>query len=228
MPTILALTHGAIERPGLLHTAAVERGFHVELSRVDQVDRIPDPGDFDAVFVLGANESVYDERIGWISPERATLQRAISLDVPVLGVCFGGQLLAQALGGQVAAAETQELGWLQLSTEDEQLVSAGPWLSWHGDVFTIPPGARQVAWSDRCPHAFSAGSHLGLQFHPEVTPELLEIWLDDADEHGVGVGPQRETLLADAWRFEFDSAGRARALLDQFLQRAGLLGTAGD
>lgn len=229
MPTaarsILALTHAANEHPGLLETAARERGFTVASVRVDQEsEALPDPGDFDAVFVMGADESVYDGRVGWIAPEVEFVRRAARLQVPVLGVCFGGQLLAHTLGGQVRAAEKEELGWLRLTTTAEELVAPGPWLAWHGDVFDVPPGARRIAWNDHCTHAFTSGPHLGLQFHPEVTPEQLRGWLDDADERGAGVGAQRHAVLAEAVAYAADSAQRAGALLDGFLRHAGLVG----
>jgi GMP synthase-like glutamine amidotransferase len=225
---VLILTHGEHERAELLERGSVARGFAVATVRVDQEaarsggGQLPDPRDFDAVFVMGADESVYDESVGWIGPEVELVQRAVRADVAVLGVCFGGQLLAYALGGEVAPAAQPELGWLRLESVDERLVPAGPWLSWHGDAFTIPPGARRIAWSDQCEHAFTLGPHVGLQFHPEVTPDLLRVWFDDAERRGHGVGEQRDGLLAEAETQAARSVGRAGALLDEFLRRSGL------
>jgi GMP synthase-like glutamine amidotransferase len=219
---VLVLTHGENEGAELLERCAVERGFGVATVRVDQEAlEMPDPRDFDAVFVMGAEESVYDEGVGWIKPEVGLVRRAVAAGVPVLGVCFGGQLLAHALGGQVAPAVQPELGWLWLETVDEQVVAPGPWLSWHGDAFTIPPGARRIAWSDHCEHAFTHGPHLGLQFHPELTPDLLRLWLDDAQRRGHAIG-ERNTLLAEAEMYAAQSASRAGALVDGFLRRSGL------
>jgi GMP synthase (glutamine-hydrolysing) len=219
---VLVLAHGANEGAALLESSARQRGLEVVTVRVDEEgDRLPDGRQFDAVFVMGSDQSVYDEGVGWIQPELAMVRQAVTSDVPVLGVCFGGQLLAQALGGTVGPAVRPELGWLRLETGDPLLIPPGPWLAWHGDAFTAPPGAQPIAWSDVCLHAFTSGPHLGLQFHPEVTTELLAEWFDDAERHGFGVGPIQESILAQAELDAVDSARRAAALLDAFLRRSG-------
>jgi GMP synthase (glutamine-hydrolysing) len=221
--SVLVLMHDEAERPELIGLRAERHGFDVVTVRVDQDgDRLPEPSGYDVVVSMGAEESVYDDRVGWIGPELALVRRAVAADVPVLGICFGGQLLAHALGGQVTRAARRELGWLRLKTRDEGLVPAGPWLAWHRDTFTVPPGAERVAWSDACPHAFTYGPHLGLQFHPEITPPLLRAWLDDANRRGLGLGPEGEALLTETEAHADESACRAAVLFDEFLRRAGL------
>ncbi len=218
---ILVLTHGANEGPELLQQAAEARELVLQMVRVDEVaDRLPDPREFDAVMVLGSNESVYDDAVSWIPPEVALVRLAVASDVPVLGVCFGGQLLSYALGGTVGKAPVTEVGWLWLQSDDTDLVPPGPWLAWHSDAFSVPPGAQRLAWSDLCPHAFASGPHLGLQFHPEVSPRLLRTWLDEADRAGNGEAHHRESLLAQAELHAAGSARRAGVLLDHFLQRS--------
>jgi GMP synthase-like glutamine amidotransferase len=104
----------------------------------------------------------------------------------VLGLCFGGQALAAALGGEVRRAAAPEIGWIELEPLDGRAIAPGPWFSWHYDTFTLPPGAQELARSAACPHAFRVGRSVGLQFHPEVTPEIVEGWV-----HG-----GRDTLAA--------------------------------
>ncbi len=222
--SILVLMHDRAERPEVIGTRAEQHGYELVKVRVDlEEEPLPDPCDYDAVIVMGAEESVYDDHVSWIAPEVALVQQAVDADVPVLGVCFGGQLLSHALGGQVSLlAPHHEMGWLRLQTTDEALVPPGPWLAWHRDEFTIPPGAQILAWSDACSHAFSRGPHVGLQFHPEVTPELLRDWLLDANRRGVGIGAEGNALLAEAEQCSSASAQRGAALFDEFLRRAGL------
>jgi GMP synthase (glutamine-hydrolysing) len=228
--SILVLMHDAAERPEVLGARAEHHGYEVVKVRVDlDAERLPDPRDYDAVIVMGAEESVYDETVSWIAPEVSFVQEAVAADVPVLGVCFGGQLLSHALGGTVSLlAPHRELGWLELETTDEAMVPPGPWLAWHRDEFSIPPGAQILARSDACSHAFSVGPHVGLQFHPEVTPDLLRDWLSDANRRGFGLGAEGDQLLEQAERHSAAAARRGAALFDEFLRRAGLEGNGQD
>ena len=121
---------------------------------------------------MGAPWSVYDEAtIGsWVGAEVAFLRAAHDAGVPVLGICFGGQALAAALGGRVLAAGTYRDRLADRSrTERPDLVEAGPWFQWHGDRWELPDLAVR---SDRrdvdCEQAFLVGRSLGMQFHPEL------------------------------------------------------------
>ena len=105
------------------------------------------------------------------------MRKAIDADVPVLGLCFGGQMLARALGAEVFRRTKSEIGWLPVRSTDPELVPDGPWFQWHFDSFTVPPGATLIAESDVGPQAFVAGRSLGLQFHPEVTTQIMDDWV---------------------------------------------------
>ena len=179
----------------------------------------PVPGSFDLLVVMGSIESVTDGSVPWIRPERDLVAGAVDHGVPVLGVCFGGQLLAQVLGGTVSRAVRPEVGWGRLDTVDPDRVPAGPWLDWHEDAFTCPPGAEPVARTDVSLHAFVQGPHTGLQFHPEVTRAVVEAWIGDARERAHLPDADVEALLSG-----FDPAGRGpdgltAALVDAFLTR---------
>jgi GMP synthase (glutamine-hydrolysing) len=219
---VLVIEHPGTEMPGVIGERAAELGFEVVLFTVESGVPFPDPSGFLTVVVLGSVESVFDTRVPWIRPEAALVAAAVAGSVPVLGLCFGGQLLAQVLGGQVARARRPEMGWLTLDTDDPLLLPPGPWLVWHQDAFTVPPGAREIARNEVCPQAFSYGPHLGLQFHPEVTPQIIESWLSESEARGSGLGDR-----ADAMRHATDhhaqaSAANARQLFDTFLARAGV------
>ena len=96
-------------------------------------------------------QSTLDTDVPWIGPERALIAGAVTAGIPVLGVCFGGQLLAQALGGEVTRATRPEIGWYLIETSDPDRIPPGPWLEWHEDAFTAPPGSEAVARSRELP-----------------------------------------------------------------------------
>ena len=166
---------------GLLEAWAVDRGHRVTTLRAQELGAgpWPDPTRFGAIAPLGAEHSVHASPDPWIAPQIAFLRDAHEAGVPVLGLCFGGQALAAALGGDVRAAAAPEIGWLELEPLDGGAVAPGPWFAWHEDTFTLPPGAVELARSPACPHAFRIGASVGLQFHPEVTPEIVEGWVRD-------------------------------------------------
>jgi GMP synthase-like glutamine amidotransferase len=110
---------------------------------------------------------------------------AVRKDVPVLGHCLGGQLMAKALGGTVAPNAVKEIGWGEVGVADNEV--AREWLGdlqrfesfhWHGETFTIPPGGTRVMENAHCANqAFALGKHFAMQCHVEMTPELIESWL---------------------------------------------------
>src|SRR5262249_12983243 len=119
--------------------------------------------------VLGSASSVTDSEPRWIGRVRTIVEQAVEQDVPVLGICFGAQLLSSVLGGSIRPVRPPEVEWRRVSTAG-RLVPPGPWLVWHYESFTVPPGAKRLAWTDRGPLAFQHGPHLGIQFHAEATP----------------------------------------------------------
>ena len=96
----------------------------------------------------------------------------------MLGLCFGGEVLSAVLGGRVERAPAPELGWREIETDDPVAIPAGPWLEWHYERFTTPPGAIEVARTADAVQAFRLGPHLGVQFHPESTVEIVAGWAD--------------------------------------------------
>ena len=223
MPRRIAfLQHSATDVPGVLGAFAVGMGLDVSAHRADHGSTaLPEAGLFDLLVVMGSIESATDDAVPWVEPERHLVAQAVDAGVPVLGVCFGGQLLAQVLGGTVARASRTEIGWRLLDTVDASRMPPGPWLDWHEDAFTCPPRAEALAATDVSLHAFVQGPHTGVQFHPEVTLAVVEGWIDGARE-GAGLSDADAAAL----RAGFDAQGRgpdalSRALFEGWLDRAG-------
>jgi GMP synthase-like glutamine amidotransferase len=179
----------------------------------------PDAAQFDAVVLFGAPWAVYDTAtIPWVTAEIEYTRALISLGVPVLGICFGGQLLAAAVGGTVARAPVPEIGWISLASDDPGLIDPGPWLEWHFDRFTLPAAVPAVARTALATQAFSYGRTLGLQFHPEVTDSVLESWIaadDAASLAALGLDP--DVLVRQARSLAGPAADRARELVRRFV-----------
>jgi GMP synthase-like glutamine amidotransferase len=182
----------------------------------------PSPSEYDAVVFFGAVWSVYDTAtIPWVSAEIEYARSLISLGVPALGICFGGQLLAAAVGGRVERAPIAEIGWLSVASDTSAgpgLIDAGPWLSWHFDRFTVPAQVPVVARTALANQAFVSGRTLGLQFHPEVTDAVLEAWLGSEDAARLtesGVDPQ--ALIEQSRTLADGAAARAHGLVRRFV-----------
>jgi GMP synthase-like glutamine amidotransferase len=159
---------------------------------------------------LGSAHSVNDTEPDWIPREIELLRDAVRAEVPVLGLCWGGQALSVAMGGQVGPAAAPETGWLTVPSTDSALPE-GPWLHYHYEAFTVPPGATQLARSPAGPLAFRAGRNLGLQFHPEATAAMGEIWAH-TDPHQSRADVQ--ALAAEGARYEGAAREQAFALFD--------------
>ena len=167
---------------------------------------------------LGSEFAAFDD-LPWIKREEVILRQALDADVPILGVCFGGQLLAKVAGGEAFRSDKAEIGWLPVRTRDESLVPHGPWFQWHFDSFTPPDGAKLIADTDVGPQAYTIGRSLGTQFHPEVTPEIMESWVR-AYAHELeqeGIDPQG--LLDETYERAAQSRNAAWRLFDAFLNR---------
>ena len=211
------------ERPtpaGLIEPWLRERGAEPEILRIDEQDPHDlDPRDYGLIVSLGSEFGAYQDDLRWISHEMDFMRDAFHADVPILGVCFGGQLLARVLGGRVFRSDKEEIGWLPVRTRDPHLVPEGPWFQWHFDTFTLPPGAEVIAENEVGPQAYVVGRSLGVQFHPEVTPEIMDQWVaayrHELDEHGV----DPDALLAETHARTESARATSVRLLDGFLER---------
>lgn len=175
------------ESPGLIGELLSKRG--IECDDVLATDKLPNAEPYDGLAVFGSPESCV--ALSQESPfigVRDLISEFVKSDRPVLGICFGGQLLAQALGARVRRCSTPEIGSASLSLTKDGKSSPyftgfpSPFLAaqWHSDTFDLPTGATLLATNNACPHqAFSYRNSLGIQFHPELTLERAHEWVEE-------------------------------------------------
>lgn len=179
--TALFLVHDEDAVRGPAETGTLRE--HVEAAGLVTSVAVPGRDDLDVLghrllVVMGSEASAYDDTVVWLPAEMQAVSAAVAAGIPVLGVCFGGQLLARVLGGQVRRATRPERGFVSVTSSDPRLVAAGPWMAFHGDEFLLPPGAVPVAVNDACLQAYVHNQHLGVQFHPEISPAVFDAWVD--------------------------------------------------
>lgn len=214
MRPLVVFEHGPTTPPGWLGEVLNARGIDHQLVRLHAGEPIPDHADWAGIVSLGGVMGAYDEEsYPFLRAEKALLRAAIQQGVPVLGLCLGCQLLAEALGGQVYRGARPELGYIDLQLtpagQQDRIVGAmaRPVLSYHQDTWTLPPGGHLLAESAAYPQAFRLGTGLGVQFHPEATPNILTQWVGNSAHLLRAAGVDGEALLAEAARV----AGPARA-----------------
>lgn len=231
----LFVQHDHVSPTGPVADRLRARGFEVdEITVVERADfetpnvsfTFPDLASYDLIVPMGAPWGAWDDAcIGtWLLPELDWVRTAIERGIPVLGICFGGQLMARALGGTVARAPKAEIGWTAIHSDDEALVSPGPWFQFHYDRWTVPAGAIEIARNSAASQAFVFGRSLAVQFHPELTAPMLQGWLEEGGAaEVVSDGQDCDALLAHTRAEQERATQRADALVDAFLDRVALL-----
>jgi GMP synthase-like glutamine amidotransferase len=169
---VLVLEHQPDDPAGLIGEWLTDRGTPWRTVTHDEPE--PDPTSAAALVTLGSSCSAYATQPSWIPRHIELLRGAIDVDVPVLGICFGAQALAIAAGGTVGRARSPEVGWVSPDSDAPEL--RGPWLAWHFDAIEAPADAVELARSPNALQAYTVGCHVGLQFHPEVTPPIWNAW----------------------------------------------------
>jgi GMP synthase-like glutamine amidotransferase len=177
-------------------------------------------GDPDLIVLLGSEWSVHAPvNRDSLKAECDLVRSARAGHVPVLGLCYGAQVLAQAFGGSVTAAHQPEIGLVEVLSGDLVLVPAGPWTAFHVDALEPPADATVVARNECGVQAFVLPGALGVQFHPEVRPEVLDDWSRRFPELVIDAGLERAELVATARDRADESRHAAYALVDAFLAR---------
>jgi GMP synthase-like glutamine amidotransferase len=213
----LILQHEEPTPPGHVTEWLAGHDAEVETLRIDIDDREVDPTEYELIVSLGSEFAAFDDTKPFVPREASLMRAAVDADVPVLGLCFGGQMLARTLGGEVFRSKESEIGWLPVRSKDPELVPEGPWFQWHFDSFTLPPGATVIAETDLGPQAFVAGRSLGLQFHPEVTTGIMDDWVREYRHELDADGVDPDALLEETKRRATESKRMAWQLFERFL-----------
>jgi len=197
---VLIVQHVECEGPGYLEDFLNDRGIDYEIARMYRGDDLM--SNFDALVVLGGPMNVYEEdRYPYLKSLNTAVKNFVTEGGYYLGLCFGGQLLARALGAKVRKSHQKEIGNFEIhltdkGTKDPLFKEFGrvfPALEWHEDTFDIPKGAIKMAESKICSNqAFRFKNAYGLQFHLEATPRMIaewtEVYKDELDEEGIDAG----------------------------------------
>ncbi len=194
------IQHASYEGAGILEDILEEENVTIETVHLYKGDNLPrDIKRADLYLVMGGPMGAYeDEKYPFLKREIAFLERLIEADYPVIGFCLGSQLLARAGGGRVFKGHQKEIGWYPISLTEEgkkdRFMGFFPdtltVFQWHGDTFDLPKGAVHLARGDMYTNqAFKIGKNVyALQFHFEITKEMIESWLVEGDEEIEEIG----------------------------------------
>jgi hypothetical protein len=218
----LLVANGYDADPGFVGEHLRNAGYAFVECHRERPGEWPGLDGIDLVLSLGSDWSVYWDHVQEsVAAESGLLQAAHDRGTPVLGICFGGQMLAQTLGGSVARAPEPEVGWWAVDSSVPALAGDGPWFQWHSDRFVVPPDAVRLGRSDRAEQAFRLGRTVGLQFHPEVTESMVMRWstggVDELIRLGIVPEELRERTRAEVGR----TRGASARLVDWFLAEVG-------
>jgi GMP synthase-like glutamine amidotransferase len=228
---VLFIEHDHVSPAGSVGAAFQRRGYDIEELVVVPAERFSSPAvefvfpeatHYDAIVPMGAAWSTYDTAtVGtWVIPELELLRAAEAAGVPVLGICFGGQLLATAHGGSVKRSPAPELGWHVVHSDRPDVLGSGPWFQWHFDRWIVPPGAVEIARNAAASQAFVYGGSLAVQFHPELDTPMLEGWLANGGTSVIqAAGLDVEALIAHTKSEEAAATERTSGLVEAFLDR---------
>lgn len=238
--TALVIAHEPDGPAGMVGERLEQRGFklhtHVVTDDYDKPNNaapFPDHAAYDLLVVMGSVRSLTrkHEIDSWIQSELDMCVEAHHRGQPILGICFGGQVLAEALGGKVESAPKGEFGWhaIQPGEEFGHLDwSTGPWMQWHHDRFQPPDEADVLAVSDEGVQLFRLDRTIGTQFHPEVDHHHLAEWLGTADDDYLdSVGMDRKAILTETMDRQDAARVRCHAFVDWFLEQVDLDGSVG-
>lgn len=222
------LQHVAFEGTGSIASWLEAKGASVGTTRFYESPALPPLSGLELVVAMGGPMSVNDEaRHPWLAAEKRFLREAVESGVAVLGICLGAQLLASAFGAAVRAAKHREIGWFEIEAVPAPagafpLPERATVLHWHGETFDLPDDAVHLARSAACEHqAFQVGPRaIGLQFHPEATPESLRALVENCrDELSPDRYVQAEAELLSQADTHAASLGDLTARLLEYLTR---------
>lgn len=207
MKSVVILRAAPSEGPAYFATYLEQRSIPFRVMAIDAGDPVPrDARQFSGVVLMGGPMSANDP-LPWIASVLELIRAAARNGVAVLGHCLGGQLMARALGGEVTRNPVPEIGWSEVQVTDNAVARA--WFGefrafeafhWHGETFSVPPGATRVLAGAHCANqAFALGKHLGMQCHIEMSEELVRTWCQlgarEIADSGASPGVQASTEI---------------------------------
>lgn len=186
MKPIAIFRHAPTEGPGHFASFLDSQNLAWQLIAIDRGDAVPAaPDAYAGLVFMGGPMSVNDD-LPWIPGILNLIRAAVAADIPVLGHCLGGQLIAKALGGEISRNPVKEIGWGQVTVAESP--EARHWFGdiatfeafhWHGETFSLPPGATRILSSTHCANqAYAMGKHLGMQCHVEMTEAMIRDWCE--------------------------------------------------
>lgn len=200
MKPVAIFRHSPTEGPGYFAIFLEQQGIPWRLIAIDEGQAVPKRADdFSGLCFMGGPMSVNDP-LPWIDPVCALIRDAAARNIPLIGHCLGGQLISKALGGQVTKNPVKEIGWGTALAEDHAIArhwlaalagQAGTVFQWHGETFSIPPGATRLLANGYCANQmYVLGPHLGMQCHVEMTPEMIATWCEQWADEALSVADQ--------------------------------------
>jgi GMP synthase (glutamine-hydrolysing) len=232
MATALCMRHEPFDTFGIAPSALRDAGLDPVVFQAWEAEREwPELADFDAFVVFGGSmSSLRDDVHPYLARERDMLAEALRLGMPTLGVCLGGQLLAQASGASVRLAPEPEVGFkpIALTAEGRGDPIASTFLDgttafeWHEDEFDLPDGATLLATGERgSVQAYRIGSAVGIQFHPEIDAEEIESWIQESGDDLTSKWGRRPDEFREETRREIAGHNeRGRAFFRAFAREA--------
>lgn len=213
--TIISHAHGA--DTVLLETVPCREGIPYRIIQPFRGERLPDQDASAGIVCLGGPMRSYDDHAhGFLANEKSLLRKSAEAGVPILAICLGAQLLADALGGRAKIGTGLESGYIRVSLTEEGQSDpilrglGGPYFSFHIDTFLPPPGATVLAETDRYIQAFRVGSALAVQFHPEISIAGVRRLIYYEHDKITASGVDGSRMIADA---ESYAPGTRRSLL---------------
>ncbi|MFA6041885.1 MAG: type 1 glutamine amidotransferase [Methylophilus sp.] len=231
MKPVVVFRHALCEGAGYLGTFLEQHDIPWCEVRIDLGETLPASASaYSGLVFMGGPMSVNDD-LPWISETLALIREAVALDIPVLGHCLGGQLMSKALGAEITANHTKEIGWGEVFVGDN--AQAKNWFGnierfvsfhWHGETFDLPQAAQHLLSSQYCQNqAWSMGKHFAMQCHIEMTEDMVQAWCNVGQQEiqasltSPGV-QSADTIVLNAANFVADLNQQAKVVYTQWIK----------
>jgi GMP synthase (glutamine-hydrolysing) len=235
---VLLIQNCSTEGFGLYETTLRRIASKVEVVHPYRGDPFPNIRGIDAIVVVGTQVSAYHlERHAFLQEEFAFLKAVLVKNIPCLGICFGAQLLALALGGTVTRNPQMEIGVYEVELTDAGKTDPSlkgfparfPVFQWHGDTFSVPPNAELLAVGDTCRNQmFRAGNAIGVQFHLEIGSKEANNWCNAYVEELHSFGKRKDEIIAEVEAIERQMEVLAEKLMLNFTSSSAVSHSGGD